>query len=92
MKKYKRLDSIGYLYEIVKGERLFNVIVGLEMADSNKESKQLIRSGGVSVDNVPVEDIGLELNWGTYVVSVGSGQGLVKSGKAAKRYAIKCRI
>lgn len=90
MKKYNRLDTIGFAHSIPSGERLMDVLVGLEMSPSNKESKSLVRSGGVKINGGVVTDPLFSFEHGDSIVSVGTGVGLVSSGVAAKKYRVVC--
>lgn len=90
MKTYSRLDTIGFAHSIPMGERLMDVLVGLEMSPSGKDAKSLIRSGGVRVNGGVITDPVFSFERGDSIVSVGSGAGLVASGVAAKKYRVVC--
>jgi ribosomal protein S4 len=90
MKTYNRLDSIGFTHSIPTGERLMDVLVGLDMCRSGKEAKSLIRSGGVKVNGGVVTDPVFSFDRGDSIVSIGAGAGLVSSGSAAKKYRVVC--
>lgn len=86
MKRYQRADRIGSTYFVKHNDRVIDVIVGLGMCGSNKEAKRLIVGGGVYMNGNRVTDPMDKIKGGE--ISVGSGEGLVASGLAAKRYFI----
>jgi len=90
MKTYNRLDTIGFAHSVPSGERLMDVLVGLDMCQSGKEAKSLVRSGGVKVNGGVVTDPVFSFERGGSIVSVGTGVGLVASGSSAKRYRVVC--
>ena len=91
---YERADSVGFAYYVPDQSRLTDVLVGLGMAESAKQAKNLIREKGVRVNERVVEDCqftlaGNRVSWeglDGHAIQVGNGIGLGRLGRAKKYF------
>ncbi len=72
-KKEISIEDIEEL-KINRGDRLINILVGANLAESNADAKRKIKQGGVSIDNSKVSDV-------QYIISSSDKNKILKVGK-----------